>query len=409
MSALERVTVVAQHIKHYALVAAGGVGLTGSRALAGPLNAQIGIADPCNHRCVFCRDHPPEGRESERTANRFGGERAGIMSLEQFQQVVDDLHRMGTRRIDLIGRGEPLLNSAALEMIRYAKRKKMQLSLITNGSRLSEEFARGFVEAGIDHVNVSLNAGTAESYPDIHVTETPENWRRVVRNVRYLSDAKRAAGARAPIVRFSFVITSKNYRDLERMVQVAGEAGTQEAYFAHVVLQDATPDLALTPDQYRELQALIPVAMTTAKTAGVATDLATFGASAPSYMEQEVVGSSVVPCYAGWYFTVILGNGTVLPCCQCNEPVDTLKPGHGLVEIWDSPRYREFREAARNLPTPSPRLMSCECGECQLRPRNIAIHNLLHPLNRLEAGGDVKSFTPANIVRRLFGRTSDLT
>ena len=225
MSALERVTAIAQHLKHYALVAAGGAGLTGSRAPAGPLNAQIGIADACNHRCVFCVDHPPGGRESERTANRFGGARAGLMTLEQFQEVVDDLHRMGTRRIDLVGRGEPLLNAAALEMIRYAKRKKMQLSLITNGSRLSEEHARGFVEAGLDHVNVSLNAGTPESYPDIHVTETPENYRRVLRNVRYLSDVKRAARARAPLVRFSFVITSQNYRDLQRMVQVSGEAG----------------------------------------------------------------------------------------------------------------------------------------------------------------------------------------
>jgi MoaA/NifB/PqqE/SkfB family radical SAM enzyme len=409
MSTFEKVTAIAQHIKHYALMAAGGAGLTGSRAAAGPLNAQIGIADPCNHRCVFCRDHPPEGRESERTANRFGGERAGLMSLDQFQEVVNDLHRLGTRRIDLVGRGESLLNPAALEMIRYAKRKKMHLSLITNGSRISEEFARGFVDTRLDHVNVSLNAGTPESYPEIHVTETPENYRRVLRNVRCLADVKSAARAQAPVLRFSFVITSRNYCDLERMVRVGGDAGVQEAYFTHVVLQDATPDLALNAAQYQELQASIPAARAAADALGVATNLASFGASAPPYMEQEIVGSSVVPCYAGWYFTVILGNGTVLPCCQCNEPVDTLKPGRGFAEIWASPRYREFREAARNLPAPSPRLASCECDSCQLRPRNLAIHNFLHPLSPLEAGGDVKSFTPASLVRKLLGRRADLT
>jgi MoaA/NifB/PqqE/SkfB family radical SAM enzyme len=208
------------NLKQYAMVAAGGLGLTGGRAPSGPLNAQIGISDPCNHRCVFCWDHPPEDRESADTAQRFGVARPGVMTFERFKEIVDDLYDMGTRRIDLIGRGEPLSNRSALDMIRYVKGRGMQILLTTNGSRLSEPIARGIVEAGTERVNISLNAGTPQTYPHIHVTETPENYLKVKQNLRTLSDLKIAAGSNLPFLGLSFVITSKNYFEIASMVEV---------------------------------------------------------------------------------------------------------------------------------------------------------------------------------------------
>ena len=96
-------------------------------------------------------------------------------------------------------------------MIRYVKARKMQLLLCSNASRLSEAIATGMVEAGLDRMNVSLNAGTPETYPHIHVTETPENYRRVKRNLRFLADCKRAAGKDLLYVSLSFVVNSKNF------------------------------------------------------------------------------------------------------------------------------------------------------------------------------------------------------
>lgn len=93
----------ANYFKHYSMVAAGALGLTGGRAPYGPLRAQIGISDPCNHRCVFCWDHPPDDRESADTADRFAGARPGVMSLQQFKEIVDDLYAMGTRKSILSG------------------------------------------------------------------------------------------------------------------------------------------------------------------------------------------------------------------------------------------------------------------------------------------------------------------
>lgn len=392
------------NFKQYAMVAAGGLGLTGGRAPSGPLQAQIGISDPCNHECVFCWDHPPDDRENADTAQRFGLARPGVMRLEQFKGIVDDLYDMGTRRIDLIGRGEPLLNRSALDMIRYAKGRGMQLMIVTNGSRLFEPIAKGLVDARIDRVNVSLNAGTPETYPHIHVTESPEDYVKVKKNLRRLSDYKIATGTDLPYLGLSFVITSKNYFEIASMIEVVHEVGAQEADFLHTVIHDGTQDLALSEAQYQELQASLSAARDKATALGVKNNLGTFGVTIPPYMPSEVVGPAVVPCYVGWYFTVILGNGSVLPCCQCTAPVGQVTKERRFAEVWASREYADVRTAARSLPEKNDRLKTCECDNCQLRPRNVAIHNFLHPWNRIQAGREVQKFTSSDFVRKLQGQ-----
>jgi radical SAM protein with 4Fe4S-binding SPASM domain len=396
------------HLKQYTMVAAGGLGLTGGRAPSGPLQAQIGIADPCNHKCVFCWDHPPDDRQNADTAQRFGFERPGLMTLEQFKGIVDDLYGMGTRRIDLIGRGEPLLNRSALDMIRYAKARGMQLMVTTNASRLFEDIAEEMVAARMDRVHVSLNAGTPGTYPKIHVTESPQNYLKVKRNLRHLSDLKLAAGSELPYLSLSFVISSNNYFEIARMIEVAHEVGAQEAAFIHTVLHQGTPDLALTEAQYQELQASLPAARAKAAEFGVKNNLGTFAGTIPPYMPSEMVGPAVVPCYVGWYFTVILGNGSVMPCCQCTASIGQVTSERRFADIWSSQEYADFRLAAKSLPLKNDRLKSCECDNCQLRPRNLAIHNFLHPLNQIQAGPEVQRFTPRDFLRKMRGQHGEL-
>jgi MoaA/NifB/PqqE/SkfB family radical SAM enzyme len=397
---------IAGNFKQYAMVAAGSLGLTGGRAPSGPIVAQIGIADPCNHKCVFCWDHPPDERENESTAQRFGLARPGLMTLEQFKAIIDDLYHRGTRRIDLIGRGEPLLNRSALDMIRYVKGHGMQLVIVTNGSRLFEPLARELVALGTDRLKVSLNAGTPQTYPQIHVTESPENYLKVKNNLRFLADCKLAASSESPYISLSFVISSKNYLEIASMIEVAHEVGAQEAKFVHTVVHDGTLDLALNQDQYAQLQASLPRAREKAAAFGVLNNLGTFAATVPPYMPSAMVGPAIVPCYVGWYFTVILGNGSVLPCCQCKTPIGQVTGERRFAEVWASREYSDFRTAAKSLPEKSDRLMTCECDNCQLRPRNLAIHNILHPLHRIEAGNEVEAFSSRTLLRKLRGQHS---
>lgn len=390
---------VARRLKQYAYIGASSLGLTGGRAPSGPLHAQIGVCDPCNHRCVMCWDHPPDERGSGSTADRFGQQAPGLMTFERFRSVVDDLHALGTRRIDLVGRGEPLLNSAIDEMVRYAKDRGFMVTLCTNASRLSEPRARLFVEAGLDRMNVSLNAGRPETYPHIHVTESPDDYRQVKRNLAAVAAIKRETSAKLPHVKLSFVVSAINAAEIGDMVAVAAEVGANEAYFVHTVVHEGTPDLALSREQHEALMASLPAASDAAEAAGITTNLGTFGATIPTYLDTALTGPPVVPCYVGWYFTVVLGNGSVMPCCQCSQSIDRITPEKGFAEIWGSDKYKQFRTAARSLPAKNDALSSCECDRCMLRPRNISIHNMLHPWARIEGGDEEQYFTLADLVR----------
>jgi hypothetical protein len=243
-------------VRQYASLAAGAFGWTDGGAPAGPLHAQIGIADPCNHRCVMCWDHPPEDRESPSTQNRFGLERPGMMSLELFKKTVADLHGPGragsTRRAASPAESEDRADGLLRQAARDARDAVHQRLL------LKPELSDRLVEAGLDRVNVSLNAGTPETYPKIHVSETPDNYRQVKKNLRYLADSRKAAGKAAPYVKLSFVVGSRNFLELDEMVAVVHEVGANEAMLVHTVLQEASPDLALTRPQYEQLLRLIP-------------------------------------------------------------------------------------------------------------------------------------------------------
>jgi MoaA/NifB/PqqE/SkfB family radical SAM enzyme len=326
------------------------------------------------------------------------------MPLEQFKGIIDDLYNMGTLQIDLIGRGEPLLNRSALDMIRYVKERGMQLQMVTNGSRLFEPVAKGIVEVKADRLNVSLNAGTPETYPRIHVTETPADYLKVKKNLRFLSDCKIAAKSDFPFISLSFVITSRNYFEIEQMIEVTHEVGAQEAQFVHTVIHDGTQDLALSEEQYRELHANLPAARAKAAALGVHSTLDKFTASTPLYMPSVMVGPPVVPCYVGWYFTVILGNGSVMPCCQCAAPIGQVTNDRRFSEIWASREYADFRVAAKSLPEQNDRLKSCECDNCQLRARNVSLHNFLHPMSRIQAGEEVQTFGPKDFLRKMRGK-----
>lgn len=371
----EKLRSLAQRAGQLARIAATARGLTNDHALSGPLYAQVSISDPCDQRCVMCCYHPPS--EERPLLEQFGGARPGIMSLETFDGLVTDLYEGGTRQIDLVGRGEPLLNPHALEMIRRATDRGMTVTMISNGSRLAER-AAGLVGAGLARFRLSLDAGRASTYPKIHVSETVESYDRIVAGLASLVRARGDRGA--PHVSASFTIGALNYRELVEMIEVVGEAGADAAHFQHVL--PLTPEgsaTVLSASAYDELlRELVPAAAERAGELGVATNLRAFAASRPA----DTTGQDPVPCYVGSYFAVVLGNGNVMPCCQTERPVGSLREG-GFAQVWNGSSYREFRRAARRLPETSAALETADCDRCYFRPHNVSVHNVVHPLARI--------------------------
>src|SRR4030095_12887993 len=117
-----------------------------------PEIVQIESTNICNAKCVFCpRD------EMQR--------RQGIMSFDLYRKIVDECAALGITHVRVHNYGEPFVDRQLVEKVRYAKQKGIQeVGMISNGSLITDAVARGMIEAGLDAINISVDASGREVF-----------------------------------------------------------------------------------------------------------------------------------------------------------------------------------------------------------------------------------------------------
>ena len=74
------------------------------------------------------------------------------------RRLIDELVELNYDGVILTG-GEPTLSSLLFPALRYAKKRGLFNRMITNGQRLADEdFFRQCVDAGLEHIHVSLHS-----------------------------------------------------------------------------------------------------------------------------------------------------------------------------------------------------------------------------------------------------------
>ena len=86
-----------------------------------PLSVTFLITYRCNFKCHYCSVYNCNERE---------------MTTSEVFSMIDQLTSLGMRRLGING-GEPLLREDISEIIRYAKKKDLLVSLFTNGYLVS--------------------------------------------------------------------------------------------------------------------------------------------------------------------------------------------------------------------------------------------------------------------------------
>ena len=155
-----------------------------------PEIVQIESTNICNAKCVFCpRD------EMHR--------RQGIMTFELFRKVVDECAELGITHVRVHNYGEPFVDRQLVEKVRYAKDKGIQeVGMISNGSLITDAVARGMIEAGLDAINISVDASGKEVFES---TRIGLNYDKVVANIERLVRIRAELGRRRPKLILSFV------------------------------------------------------------------------------------------------------------------------------------------------------------------------------------------------------------
>jgi MoaA/NifB/PqqE/SkfB family radical SAM enzyme len=244
----------------------------------------------------------------------------------------------------------------------------------------------------------------------MHRGRTAGDFLRVTGNIRALTRAMNPDGHMACNVHVSFIVGRINFREIGEMLRTASEAGAGTVHFgfASIREQDSGNPMRLSDEDLAELRRITEDAIGTVPETGLGHNLRTFASSVPHYLDRQVVGPAVVPCYIGWYTTFILGNGSVLPCAQSIDPVGCLDGTRSFREIWLSKEYSRFRRAARALPLPDPDLGEAECAGCTWRWKNLEVHNLIRPWSRITCGDDVRRLRLSAVPARLLGKAAGI-
>jgi MoaA/NifB/PqqE/SkfB family radical SAM enzyme len=140
-------------------------------------------------------------------------------------KLVDEIARDGKnycKYLRYTGQGETLLHPKLIEMIAYASaRTKIPTNITTNGLLLTGNKAGALLEAGVDAIDISLDANSAKTYELIRKNE---NFDIVKANILKLIELIRIEGFKTKVV-VSFVEQSLNKhesQDFEKCWKVAG-------------------------------------------------------------------------------------------------------------------------------------------------------------------------------------------
>ncbi|MBI4974002.1 radical SAM protein [Candidatus Roizmanbacteria bacterium] len=113
--------------------------------MAQPGKAWINITEMCNNRCSYCY------------AQNSLHDRRRMMPIEDIKNILDKLALLKIRRCIIIG-GEPTLHPEIAEIYKYAKKNKIRISLVSNGSRFADEkFYKKLKDAGLPSSSIAFS------------------------------------------------------------------------------------------------------------------------------------------------------------------------------------------------------------------------------------------------------------
>ena len=282
------------------------------------------------------------------------------LTTEQWCRVLDEARELGVLQVHLSG-GEPLARRDLADLVAHARRRGMYTSLVTSGVPLTEARFAALAEAGLDHVQLSVqddSAATADVIAGVRVHE------------RKLSAAAMVTRHGLPLT-LNVVLHRDNVGHVAALTELAERMGADR--------------LELANTQYygwarRNWTALLP---TRSQVEEAERDVQHARARLGSGMEIVYVVADYYedrpkPCMYGWGVRqlIIAPNGDALPC-----PAAGQIPGLGVTNVRDeslsgiwysSPAFNRFRgtgwmpEPCRGCPRKEVDFGGCRCQAYQL-------------------------------------------
>jgi len=181
-----------------------------------PSQILVDVAEVCNLACTHCPH--PEFKKSEHYTGSY-------LDPELNAKLVDEVRDHGqayTQYIRYASAGEPLVHPHIYEMMEYAtQRSGVPVTLTTNGTTMTEKRIERLIAAGVNVIDISIDAYTPETYAIVRVGGDLLVTRA---NVLKLIELSKQRGSRTKVV-VSYVETPQNSHETAQFEAFWNENG----------------------------------------------------------------------------------------------------------------------------------------------------------------------------------------
>lgn len=319
---------------------------SGNLAFYGPRLVQIDVTYNCNNNCIGCWCHSELLGEKKMPEDI----KKYTLPFDMVINLIDQLYELGTREIYFAGGGEPFMHPQFMDIVEYVKSKDMICFINTNFTLVTENDLKRMIVAGVDHLTVSVWAGTAETYVRTHPNKTVSDFNQLKSNLMLLNANKHIA----PHVKLYQVISKENYHEIDKMVQFAIDTNSEAIEFTLIdTIPGKTDVLLLDESQHKELVRQCLKLKKDNETTDLGSKIILFGFDqfmARISHEGSLVGEhdkgiiDKIPCYIGWLFARINADGDVNSCLKSHRlPVGNLYRD-SFKNIWNGEKQCAFRK-----------------------------------------------------------------
>lgn len=191
---------------------------------AAPLYVRIKPTNRCNHNCFFCV-------YNESYANMHEGMiKRDELSREKLLEILEDFKGIGVRAVTYSGGGEPLIHPNIEEVMQRTLDYGIDLSIITNGQKLSGKKAEILAKA--KWVRISMDYCDEEGFK-ISQRGSGRMFFEIISNIKNFTKDPHTCD-----IEVNYIITRENHKNLKRATELLKNLGIDNIRFSPVWISD---------------------------------------------------------------------------------------------------------------------------------------------------------------------------
>lgn len=266
-----------------------------------PIHLDLELLYACNLKCIMC----PFGVKTYKHP-AYKGQNLDRDVLRKIF-IEGEKHQLSSVRFN--GLSEPLMSVDLPDLIRFAiDHGVIDTFITTNGVLLTREKSRELIKAGLNHIMISVDGSTKETYESIRVGA---DYRKILENIYSFLNEREKCNSRLPLLRLTFVKMKVNEHELESFIEKW--LGVVDYIGIGGYLNNIEDDLL--SDGLRT-------------SSGTMEDIEKFY------------------CYQPWVRGIIYANGDFFPCCANYGRATTPFNVHKMTvhDIWNSKEVRFIQD-----------------------------------------------------------------